>query len=360
MTEATRADVGTLRTLVDAWVELQQASTLATLRTDSPAPWASVGNGAGGIAWTLGHLAHRLARPELHDEARRWLRAARAAARLRSGFHGGRVGNQPVASSVWNRGPGLDIIELALHRDLTPANRRRRKRAVASLARVLRPIRVPAEIIDGHAGALLALLAVDRMHADPALVALGDELATRLVAPARRKPKGAFAHGSIGVQHAVVAWALHRAAPLPVAVARALDRSPPAAVVAHAPASFARSWCNGLAGHVQLWCKAFELTGDQEFRDLAIAAIPRLVEQPAEGGGSLCCGAGGRAYALLATERITGDRALHAHAVQLAAVAVALEDASTGGMLWGFSGLVGLAADLVATDELDGRFPWVD
>jgi len=118
-------------------------------------------------------------------------------------------------------------------------------------------------------------------------------------------------------------------------------------VLARAPAGLKLSLCNGLAGFVQLWASAFEATGDAMWLDAARAAAPELESSaPTEhNGGSVCCGLGGRAYALLAIARIdpSGDWRPRARGLALRA----LGDETLGhGVLGGLSGLVCLASDL--------------
>ena len=57
-------------------------------------------------------------------------------------------------------------------------------------------------------------------------------------------------------------------------------------------------WCNGSAGFVFLWTLAHRELGDPRWLALAEAAAINAWEAP-DGNGSLCCGLGGRAYALL-------------------------------------------------------------
>ena len=69
---------------------------------------------------------------------------------------------------------------------------------------------------------------------------------------------------------------------------------------------FVPSWCNGSAGFVHLWLAAERVLGDVGYRELAIGAA-RDALGPTESGVDLCCGLTGRAYALLALYRRSGD-----------------------------------------------------
>ena len=65
-------------------------------------------------------------------------------------------------------------------------------------------------------------------------------------------------------------------------------------------------WCNGSAGLVHLGCLAYRMLGEDA--DLALAEGAAWDAWEAGGGlADLCCGLAGRAYALLALHRVSGD-----------------------------------------------------
>jgi hypothetical protein len=67
-------------------------------------------------------------------------------------------------------------------------------------------------------------------------------------------------------------------------------------------------WCNGSAGLVHLGCLAYRMLGNDA--DLALAEGAGWDTWEAGGGlADLCCGLAGRAYALLALYRVSGDAA---------------------------------------------------
>jgi eukaryotic-like serine/threonine-protein kinase len=90
------------------------------------------------------------------------------------------------------------------------------------------------------------------------------------------------------------------------------------AAVEHMP-----GWCNGSAGFVHLWNVADRAFEDDAYASLAASAGIYAFEAPAE-IGDLCCGAGGRAYAMLDLYRQTGERVWLERAHGLASSAVAL------------------------------------
>lgn len=71
--------------------------------------------------------------------------------------------------------------------------------------------------------------------------------------------------------------------------------------------TYAPGWCNGSAGLVHLWLEAHAAYGDATSLELASGAAWHAWEAADDGAESLCCGLSGRAYALLALFRATGD-----------------------------------------------------
>jgi serine/threonine protein kinase len=108
-------------------------------------------------------------------------------------------------------------------------------------------------------------------------------------------------------------------------------------------------WCNGSAGFVYLWTLAYREWDEPRFLDLATGAAWNAWEA-GESGGSVCCGAAGRAYALLELGRHLGGepcwieraRAL----VDRAALAIATGSEKADSLYKGRIGVALLAADL--------------
>ena len=67
------------------------------------------------------------------------------------------------------------------------------------------------------------------------------------------------------------------------------------------------TWCNGAAGHLQLWLLAYEVLRDPIYLSLARGAAWTVYEAQTN-AADLCCGSAGRAYALLRLFRQSGDR----------------------------------------------------
>jgi len=122
-------------------------------------------------------------------------------------------------------------------------------------------------------------------------------------------------------------------------------------------------WCNGSAGLVYLWTLAHSRFSEQRFLDLAEGAAVNVAgdENPS---WDLCCGAAGRAYALLHLWRHTRDsrwlrgaerltvRATHAASVRMPPIS---EPSYANGLMRGVAGVALLAAELPRPD--DARMP---
>lgn len=131
-------------------------------------------------------------------------------------------------------------------------------------------------------------------------------------------------------------------------------------------ASYMPGWCNGSAGFVFLWTLAYAATNDLRYRELAEGAAWHVWETPVP-NPSLCCGAAGEGYALLAFYRLSRDARWLERAEDIAefAAAQALAEgernaASAPGahahsLFKGTLGLAVLAADLKRPD--DARMP---
>jgi eukaryotic-like serine/threonine-protein kinase len=70
---------------------------------------------------------------------------------------------------------------------------------------------------------------------------------------------------------------------------------------------FMPGWCGGSAGLVHLWSLAHALTANHEYVEIAIATASSAWAQETM-AADLCCGAAGRAYAMLTIWRLTGER----------------------------------------------------
>src|SRR5207244_2814876 len=147
---------------------------------------------------------------------------------------------------------------------------------------------LPTEVFLGFAGFVHAARDFDvhAVHLGPRMAerlrSVGHEAHARVTAslsriarkPLRRGTPIGYAHGRAGELGAVLAWVPH---PAPM-VAAVLDRllaqaviedqlvTWPAEVGGDACGPWWATWCNGVAGHVYLWCRAFEVFRDERYR----------------------------------------------------------------------------------------------
>jgi Lanthionine synthetase C-like protein len=221
---------------------------------------------------------------------------------------------------------------------------------------------------------LNALLIVYREIPDDGLRALADTLAEDLLASARTDggwatlPKLCLAHGRAAAAHALLGWSLALRRELPawfhdelVRLSSDIDREGRMGAPAGMDALTA-AWCNGAAGLVLLWARAYEATGDAAHRRRAQAAA-RYVAKKTRGPGDLCCGLAGSSFALLAMDRIEPDRGWDARALKMAALAVDKMVERTNEFpngLFGFPGIICLARDLASPRAKRLGFPLVE
>jgi len=320
------------------------------------------GYGRGGVAYTFLKAGILRADPALVQAARRW-----AAAGIRSGrtFH---MHGWPKAS--FSRGlTGLHAIHaLAAHAGGDPAACRRELHAFVAAARRARGRSI--ELFQGLAGRLAGAAIVQRSVPDPAVRALGDELAARVmralaglaardvdVDVAKLEPPG-LAHGWTGVVLATLTWQdVTRSLP-----DAALRRAVVAAyheVVATGTRG-GGDWAHGHAGAALLFARAYVLLGDARFLTWAREAATKARAWTGV-GLALPSGAPGVAYGMLAVAAADPEGPWRDEAWALASRALAhvnVPDRDPYGMWSGLGGLCCLLLDLI--HETPARFPGVE
>ncbi|MFY9720533.1 MAG: lanthionine synthetase LanC family protein [Candidatus Cybelea sp.] len=119
-------------------------------------------------------------------------------------------------------------------------------------------------------------------------------------------------------------------------------------------------WCNGSAGFVQLFTLAHREFGEKRYLDSAIGAAWNAWEG-GNGSGTLCCGEGGRAYALVRLAQHVGDDAWLARAKGLAeraATVIGQSSIEAQSLFQGRVGVALLAADLERPET--AAFPFLE
>ena len=235
-----------------------------------------------------------------------------------------------------------------------------------------------ADVAFGRAGLLLGcslLLEALPDHAgDAPLRTLGDALHASLAAEQAAQPPIAesedkrtlgAAHGWAGELFALLRWAQACGAPPDAGVEERLEQLAGLGVVSGrgmrwphaigAPIQYGldASWCNGAAGFVHLWTLAHRSFGDEAHARLARMAA-WTAATGSDGPHDLCCGLGGRAYALLCMHRHDGDRRWALRARELAGRAadgIRHDSLRRDSLYKGEVGIALLAADVEAPED---------
>lgn len=361
--------------LIDALVSRAAPASPETIS----APRASVTYGAAGLAYALLRLARAREDTELLALADVWSQRATALAAEPDGFYNAEfeIDETTVGrSSPYHTLSGVHWVSACVSHgraDVVGFNSACGAAAVASEDMSANP-----DLTLGRAGTLLAFASlIDLARNVPLaetgfLQTAGDAIAADLtayldslppVAEASTFPFLGIAHGWAGIVYALLRWReATESSTGGAGLARRLDEladlAEPVDDGLHWPrrsraggagaADFVPSWCNGSAGFVHLWLTADRVLGGDGYRRLAIGAALDAVG-PSETGSDLCCGLAGRAYALLALHRATGDGQWLKEARRLAVRAIRPRLAESPFALSLYKGAIGaavLAAEL--------------
>ncbi|HJP57998.1 MAG TPA: lanthionine synthetase LanC family protein [Gemmatimonadales bacterium] len=301
-------------------------------RIGAAAPVASVTYGMAGVACALYRLALIRQDARALAAADLWIAHAIAARSRPDAFHNRAMGLTPRAIgnvSPYHTASGVDVVDGLIAQAM--GDNARYRAAADRFAAAARARCTGRDLTLGRAGVLIgAALLLDACPAGsrdaPAgLVALGNaaqgELLRRGAPPPGEMPgesSAGIAHGDGGIAYAILRWTRSAGAPVPAEVDRVLDRLAALAQPDGRGVSWPRAggdpqlgddvpgWCNGPAGMVHLWTAAHRWSGRAVHRELAESSAWAAWDAPG-GYPDLCCGLAGRAYALLALYRHTGD-----------------------------------------------------
>ena len=302
-----------------------------------PAPTASVANGAAGFAYALLRIAsihgdaHLLASADLWAErAVGWMGSPDAFVSVELDLVHDKVGER----SFQHHEAGVYCVQALVAGARDDALGRRR--AVGEFARAARRPCPHLDVAFGRAGLLLgcAHLRESLPDGEPTpelatLKSLGDSLSASIAAEIDRAPPIAHghsltrlgaAHGWAGWLYALLRWAAASGGSPPEGVPERLAQlaalGRPVGRAIHWPLdsrtmvtedALTTSWCNGAAGYVPLWTIAHTLLQDERYLELAAAAAWGAYSGQKTAPGDICCGLAGRAYAVAAMHRHTGD-----------------------------------------------------
>jgi lanthionine synthetase-like protein len=323
-------DVLALRPFVDAYLE-----ALLELRYSDVLRSPCFGYGRGGIAYALLRAGTLRGDRALITRAHAWATAGvRTARRFR-------LRGWPKSS--FSRGlAGLHAIEALASRAMNDdASSRAELQAFVAASRRGRGT---MELFQGLAGRLAGAAIVARRCADPSVIALGDELAARIVAALHANrlalPPDGIAHGTPGALLGALAWNAVR----PSLPARDLV---PALRAQHPYRARNPGWAWGHAGMALLFARAYQQFQEPAFLRWARAAGERAcvpLRSP-----FLVDGLAGVAYCLRALADVDADGPWLTRAIALAHQAIAQGDVPARcpyGVWSGLSGVFCLALDL--------------
>ncbi len=299
-------------------------------------PTASVTYGCAGLAYGLLRLARAREDPQLFALADQWSDHAIALASTEDAFTNSKLEIGPTTvgvSTPYHTVSGVHWVRALLSQ--AAADGVGFTEACALMPDSTPELSTNPDLTLGRSGTLLAYSTLIELKGtlpfagtdaiEPLARQLASDLKGHLATqpPIGRAPTLAFlgiAHGWAGIIYALLRWLeVTRGRLDPPLVSRLdqlADLAEPHAdglrwrrtTGAHAPRSsnFLPSWCNGSAGFVHLWLAAERVSGDSQYRALALGAA-RDASGNVESGSDLCCGLAGRAYAMLAAFRATGD-----------------------------------------------------
>ncbi|MGW5161420.1 lanthionine synthetase LanC family protein [Nonomuraea wenchangensis] len=368
-------------------------------RNGLPAPTASIGHGAAGLAYALLHVAHALDRPDVLAAADMWSTRAVLSETDANAFRDDSRGIGPSLfgnGSLFHHAGGVHLVHaLVAH---ARGDSRTCRTAVDSFLRCAQPDDA-LDVAFGRAGLLLGCTTlVALLGPEEELIARGTAIGDGLWAaladhPTLKTGEGitllGASHGWAGMLTALLRWSMATSTPPPEGLAgrlqelaefaRPLGRGlvwPRKSDGSGDDATLSASWCNGSAGYVALWTAAEQVfAGDQaqadtlSYGDLARAAAWHAYEAPGSAPAGVCCGLAGRGLALMALHQHTGEPAWLARARLLSARAAAesalgrgpapsaerrvdvVESSDNPGLLHGPIGPALLTAQLIAPDN---------
>jgi len=348
---------------VASFVATAAESSFSDVRALQRPPHGSLAYGATGVVSVLMHQAARAACPVAWSAAKRWMRQV-AASRAHTLLGVPDEGNRHDRSSLWFGAPGIHFVRALMALADRGASSSRPVRAFVQHASVALEPEQSADLVLGAAGNLIAVNLLRRLQSSADLERLTRRLADRVAASIWAfENNWSFAHGWPGMAFALLQEAEVSGQPVPDDLARRLRHL--ASREAPQRPDFASgmnaSWCNGAAGQILLWVKAFELLRHGPFLERACADAERIPRRADRANHMLCCGTAGWGYAFLGLERANPGNGWYERAVDVCMHSVdadpAFEHAS--GLLKGYSGLLYLAIDLLHDTPSRG-FPFVE
>jgi hypothetical protein len=380
MTSSPRGATNQLLPIVRAYLRQASALDLQSLTENQDGPWTNVAFGAAGIAYALWRAAGPGRRERL-EQAERLLGEAALAAPKDRWPAAASIPSSDLGSGLYYGSAGIGCVRILVARargDLPTYERE----LSAFIATCRAAEGGQDELLVGIAGLLNGARLLHKYTNDERIGVIADTLSESLNQRANGDGGGwamwaatsgqGFAHGAPGILHAILAWSHQAQRDPPAETIRALTgfvertNEDPFEVARQGalPPVMERSFCNGSAGHALLWTKAYECTGQRAYLQMARASARSTLAGLRGASADLCCGFGGRAFALLAMERVEPGRGWYDRAIEMAFRAMRAAQAGIGawpnGLLKGYPGLVCLVGDLDAPPQKRKGFPLVE
>lgn len=344
---------------LDAYLDAARRFNYREVTTRQQSPHASIAHGAAGLVYGLWRVAKTGHSSDALDTAAHfahWIARTRS---TRAYYFAPPIDGQASETSIYWGRIGGTFVDTILSNTLGHFGRSRR--TLARYLRLSESVEDTCELLEGATGRLNATIIIARECGSDAAFEHARALATRVGTGLRRlSSNGSFAHGWAGAYHGLLRWHEFCDKRIPDWIEADLVRrtGEPLRFGPGSDQNLRYSWCNGASGRILLWVKAYELTENPIFL-AAARELARSYSRDIQTVPNLCCGLGGIAYACLALARVESKARWRAIAAQFATRAAAgAPGAYATGLLYGFPGLVCLAADVTAQHPLG--FPCVE
>jgi serine/threonine-protein kinase len=305
-----------------------------------------------------------------------WSNTAQESMKHRDAFYSAELGITPKVVgkiSLYHSASGLHCVQALISHamnDLVSRNE-----ALENFIACSNQLDSPLDISFGRSGILIGCaLLYDAMPKAASILEYGDNVLTSIcnqITPFKPIAEGdevkytGIAHGWAGILYSILRWCYIRKLQLPEGIEERLHQLSACAepdeigcglkwmrlvpsVSKVQGQDYMPGWCNGTAGFVYLWTLAHQFLGDEFYFKLAEKAALNVIEDP-DRIANLCCGLGGRSYALLNLYKYSGNSKWLVEAYRLAVLA--LKDSqrfgfATHSLYKGDLGLALLAKDL--------------
>lgn len=345
------------------YLEELRSLSYRTLEATQHPPFATLASGGAGVAYALLKAAQRFDDAELLALSANWigqcvsaLRDPRALYDARGEFTAELVRRCSLPFSDL----GVRFVQALIARACDSATMEEDAFAGIEASFDRRRDSEPFDLFLGPPGLLTALSILHADKPDARLRRWAAAVAKPLLAdpPAAGLKTLGLSHGTAGLCFSLVQWAMVFGEKPPAWLSGELRKLVESAVPVGSaldwpvrrsnPREFMNSLCNGAPGIAITFARAYELYGDPIYLAGARTAGRRAMKGTAQ-FSSLCCGAVGRAYGLLAVARIDGSGPWREAAVRCAVQSLKnkLDTRAPHGLLKGQTGNLCLTIDLL-------------